>query len=137
MLLTSLTIQHTVYILSLLTYTCFRTIRRYVAKSQGRRPHVGWHRSGRKRRFHKSGLVYTTVNYPQKTGFFKEQNGFLYANSQSDLTKTWFQKKAKSYLKHMLFIVPTRLSQNALKTFTITILFCSRLKVEPGVTSCL
>ena len=51
--LRSITIQHAVYILSLPTYTCPRTIRRYVAKSQGRRWHVGWHRSGRKRRFHK------------------------------------------------------------------------------------
>ena len=33
------------------SYTCPRTISRYVAKSQGRRQHVGWCRSGRKLRF--------------------------------------------------------------------------------------
>ena len=49
-ILTSITIQHPLYILSLPSYTCPRTIRWYVAKSQGRRQHVG---SGRKRRFHR------------------------------------------------------------------------------------
>ena len=51
MLLTSLTIQHTVYILSLPTYTSPRTIRIYVAKSQGHRRHVGWYQSSRSEGF--------------------------------------------------------------------------------------
>ena len=81
MLLTSLTIQHTVYILSLPTFTCPRTIRRYVAKSQGRRRHVGWHRSGRKRRFHSSSVHNgRDFRHGSLEAFLGERGNFLLNN---------------------------------------------------------
>ena len=102
MLLTSLTIQHTVYILSLPTYTCPRTIRRYVAKSQGRRRHVGWYQLGRKRRFHK----------PYKNS--KLLNNFLFVDLSIYFSSCEIQKirNQKRFFKNSKFKLNTECNKH-------------------------